>query len=136
MIGITVLEGGGSESRSSPRSSSRTCPRRSRRRRGCASRAWDSSACSRAGPWWLVCAVAAVAAGLGYGLLEDASGDAIGLIQAFAGGAVLTMLADTMFPERLHRGMAKGEPALARQRPIGLATVLGFALAYLLSTLE
>jgi hypothetical protein len=42
------------------------------------------------------------------------------------GGAVLTMLVDVMIPQaRKDRGL-----------PVGLATVLGFALAYLLSTLE
>jgi zinc transporter, ZIP family len=76
--------------------------------------------------WALVVAVSGVAAALGYGLLDGASGDAVGWIQAFAGGAVLTMLADTMMPEAFNRG----------GRAVGLLTVLGFALAYLLSTLD
>jgi ZIP family zinc transporter len=76
--------------------------------------------------WGLVVAVSAAAAALGYGVLDGASGDTVGLIQAFAGGAVLTMLADTMMPEAFNRG----------GRAVGLLTVLGFALAYLLSTLE
>jgi ZIP family zinc transporter len=76
--------------------------------------------------WGLVVAVSAIAAALGYGLLDGASSDAVGWIQAFAGGAVLTMLADTMMPEAFNRG----------GRAVGLFTVLGFALAYLLSTLE
>jgi zinc transporter, ZIP family len=67
-----------------------------------------------------------LAAALGYGVLSGASGNAVGLVQAFAGGAVLTMLADTMMPEAFARG----------GRAVGLVTVLGFALAYLLSTLE
>ena len=60
----------------------------------------------------------------GYGLLDGASDDWIGLIEAFAGGAVLTMLIDTMIPEAFRQG----------GRVAGLVTVLGFALAYLLST--
>ena len=76
--------------------------------------------------WLGVVAISAIAAAAGYGLLEGASDDWIGLIQAFAGGAVLTMLADTMMPEAFREG----------GRVAGLATVLGFALAYLLSTLE
>jgi zinc transporter, ZIP family len=76
--------------------------------------------------WALVVAVSGIAAALGYGLLDGASGDAVGWIQAFAGGAVLTMLADTMMPEAFNRG----------GRAVGLLTVLGFALAYLLSTLD
>jgi zinc transporter, ZIP family len=76
--------------------------------------------------WSVVVLVSAISAALGYGLLEDASGNTIGMIQAFAGGAVLTMLVDTMIPEAFARG----------HRAVGLVTVLGFALAYLLSTLE
>ena len=83
--------------------------------------------------WVLVCLVSAVSAALGYGLLEDASGNLVGWIQAFAGGAVLTMLATTMLPTANTLEKRIGPAA---QGAIGLATVLGFALAYLLSTLE
>jgi ZIP family zinc transporter len=76
--------------------------------------------------WLAVVAVSGLAAALGYGLLDGASDDAVGLIQAFAGGAVLTMLADTMMPEAFEDG----------GRTVGLVTTLGFALAYLLSTIE
>lgn len=76
--------------------------------------------------WAVVVVVSAISAALGYGLLAGASGNLVGLIQAFAGGAVLTMLVDTMIPEAFARG----------HRAVGLVTVLGFALAYLLSTLE
>lgn len=78
------------------------------------------------GVWSVVVVVSAVSAALGYGLLDGASPNTIGLLQAFAGGAVLTMLVDTMIPEAYKRG----------GNPVGLVTVLGFALAYLLSTLE
>jgi ZIP family zinc transporter len=47
-------------------------------------------------------------------------------VLAFAGGAVLTMLADAMMPEAFERG---GKLA-------GLATTLGFALAFAISELE
>jgi ZIP family zinc transporter len=76
--------------------------------------------------WSVVVIVSGISAALGYELLDGASGNAVGLIQAFAGGAVLTMLVDTMIPEAFARG----------HRAVGLFTVLGFALAYLLSTLE
>jgi zinc transporter, ZIP family len=76
--------------------------------------------------WTAVVVASALAATLGYGFLDGASGDTIGFIQAFAAGAVLTMLVDTMIPEAFSRG----------GRAVGLVTVLGFALAYLLSTLE
>ena len=47
-------------------------------------------------------------------------------VQAFAAGAVLTMLADTMMPEAFEHG----------GKPVALLTVLGFLLAGLLSTQE
>jgi ZIP family zinc transporter len=75
--------------------------------------------------WSLVVLVCAASAGAGYFLLDGASGNWVGGVQAFAAGAVLTMLVDTMVPEALKEG---GKPA-------GLVTVLGFALAFLLSTL-
>jgi zinc transporter, ZIP family len=76
--------------------------------------------------WALVTLVCGVAAGAGFGLLDGASGNTIALIDAFAAGAVLTMLTDTMFPEAIKHG----------GKVVGLATVLGFAVAFLLTTLE
>ena len=78
------------------------------------------------GVWSLVVVLCGLASAVGYWLLDGASGDWVGGVQAFAAGAVLTMLVDTMIPEALEEG---GKAA-------GLVTVLGFALAYLLSTLE
>lgn len=88
------------------------------------------------GRWTVVTLVCAAAAAAGYGLLENASDNTIGLIQAFAGGAVLTMLADTMFPESYRLARDEDTPHPFLDKAVGLATVLGFALAYLLSTLE
>jgi zinc transporter, ZIP family len=85
------------------------------------------------GTWALVVLVSGIAAAAGYGFLENASGDTIGLIEAFAGGAVLTMLADTMIPESYK---VEHDAGVVMQRAVGLLTVVGFALAYLLSTLE
>lgn len=76
------------------------------------------------GLWALVAVVSAIAAALGFALLGDASPNLVGGIQAFAAGAILVMLADTMMPE----GFAHGGKAT------GLVTALGFALAFLLST--
>jgi zinc transporter, ZIP family len=70
-----------------------------------------------------VALVSAVAAGLGYLLLGGASPLVIAAIQAFAAGAIITMLADTMMPEAFEHG---GNSA-------GVITALGFTLAFLLS---
>ena len=76
------------------------------------------------GLWTAVAVVSAIAAAVGFALLGGASPAVIGFIQAFAAGAILTMLADTMMPESFEHG---GPVA-------GLVTLLGFALAFLLST--
>ncbi len=75
------------------------------------------------GLWLVVMAVSGLAAAVGYATLDGAAPDIVGFIQAFAAGAVLTMLADTMMPEAFEHG----------GRVVGLMTVLGFALAFLLS---
>ena len=68
--------------------------------------------------------ICAAAAGVGYGVLENAGDTAVALFQAFAAGGVLAMLAIEMLPSAHEKG----------GRETGLLTVLGFALAYLLST--
>lgn len=78
------------------------------------------------GVWSLVVLLCAASSALGYWLLDGASGNWVGGVQAFAAGAVLTMLVETMFPEALREG----------GKVVSLVTVLGFALAFLLSTLE
>jgi ZIP family zinc transporter len=76
--------------------------------------------------WVAVAVVSALAAALGYGLLGDATPAVVAFIQAFAAGAILTMLADTMMPEAFEHG----------GKVVGLVTLLGFALAFLLSSVE
>jgi zinc transporter, ZIP family len=74
--------------------------------------------------WSLVVAASTVSAVLGYTLLGGASDGTVAFIQTFAAGAILTMLADTMMPEAVeHAG-----------RLVGLLTVLGFAVAFFLSS--
>jgi ZIP family zinc transporter len=78
------------------------------------------------GLWAVVMLVSGLAALLGFVLLDGVSNNIIGFIQGFAGGAILTMLADTMMPEAFEESGSL----------VGLVTVLGFALAFLLSRLE
>jgi zinc transporter, ZIP family len=49
--------------------------------------------------WIAVAAVSAISAAAGYALLDPASGRTGALAQAFAAGALLAMLADTLLPE-------------------------------------
>jgi zinc transporter, ZIP family len=75
---------------------------------------------------WLGIAVAGgVAAGLGYAVLGDASDTVLGVVQAFAAGTILTMLASVMMPTAYQDG----------KQAVGLAFVLGFALLSYLTTL-
>ena len=61
-----------------------------------------------------------VASLAGFVLLDGASNDTVAFVQAFAGGAILTMLATTMMPEAFENGGTR----------VGIATTLGFAVAY------
>ena len=73
--------------------------------------------------WTGVTAIATVSSLAGYALLDGVSANVTAAIQAFAAGAILTMLSDTMVPEAVeHAGGV-----------VGLATVAGFAAAFLLS---
>lgn len=78
------------------------------------------------GLWGSVTAVSALAALFGYLFLAGAPGGLIAAIQAFAAGAILTMLASTMMPEAYEEGGAFG----------GLVTTAGFLAAFVLSRLE
>ena len=75
------------------------------------------------GLWLAVTLASTVAAALGFGVLSGADPAVTAAIQAFAAGAILTMLADTMVPEAVEHAGAL----------VGLLTVLGFAAAFLLS---
>jgi zinc transporter, ZIP family len=77
--------------------------------------------------WTAIVVLSGVSAALGYVVLDGASQNLIAFTQAFAGGAVLCMLTDTMIPKAFRD--YEGKPQ------IGLTTVLGFAVAFLLSSM-
>ena len=70
------------------------------------------------GLWVAVALISGLASLVGYAVLGDASASVVAVIQAFAAGAILTMLADTMMPEAFED----------RGRSVGLFTTLGFVL--------
>jgi ZIP family zinc transporter len=78
------------------------------------------------GLWTLVALSSGLAALAGYVLLDGASPATIAFVLAFAAGAILTMLADTMMPEAFENG----------GKVVGLATTLGFGLAFALTGLD
>jgi zinc transporter, ZIP family len=75
---------------------------------------------------WTVCAVLLIfAVVVGAGLLSSATPETLSLPLAFAAGAVLAALADTIMPEAYEQG----GPTVA------LSTAAGFVLSFVLSTL-
>ena len=75
------------------------------------------------GLWVVVAIISGVAAAVGNAVLSDIGSKPLAFAQSFAAGAILTMLANTMFPEAFENGGDR----------VGLATALGFAAAFLLS---
>jgi zinc transporter ZupT len=71
----------------------------------------------------LFCALASVA---GFSLFTYTPDNWLAFIQAFAGGAILMMLANSMIPEAFEHG----------SRVAGVATVMGFFLAVTMIILE
>lgn len=76
--------------------------------------------------WTIIALVCSLATMTGFGALSSISGQWLAFIQAFAGGAIMVMLANTMMPEAYeHSG-----------KLTGLFTVLGFAVSVLVVLLE
>jgi ZIP family zinc transporter len=95
----------------------------------------SSTAGLTAGGWkkarvvWLWIAIALIS-GLsslaGYSLFQHSSPDTVAFVLAFAAGAILTMLADTMMPEAYEHG----------GKLVGVVTTLGFATAFVIHSLD
>ncbi len=75
------------------------------------------------GVWSAAALLLTTAVVVGYGALSGLDEAALGFALAFAGGAVLASLADTLMPEAFERG----RPASA------LATALGFVISFVLA---
>ncbi|MFF1876928.1 ZIP family metal transporter [Leifsonia sp. NPDC058230] len=75
--------------------------------------------------WIAIALISGLASLAGYGIFQNSSEDTVAFVLAFAAGAILTMLADTMMPEAFEHG---GKLA-------GIATTLGFAVAFTVHTI-
>jgi ZIP family zinc transporter len=75
------------------------------------------------GAWLVVVVISGFAAAISFGALGGAGDDVIAFIEAFAAGAILTMLADDMIPNAYKAG----------DKLPGVAAAAGFAVAALLS---
>jgi zinc transporter, ZIP family len=75
--------------------------------------------------WIAIVAVSGIASLGGYALFQESSPDIVAVVLAFAAGAILTMLANTMMPEAFeHSG-----------KLVGVVTTLGFAVAFAIHSL-
>lgn len=75
------------------------------------------------GMWLAVALVVTASTALAYVYLKNISPNTIGVIEAFAAGAILAMLADSLMPEAFEEGGFS----------IGILTVLGFLTAFIIS---
>jgi zinc transporter, ZIP family len=76
--------------------------------------------------WTAIALTSGLASLAGYGLFQHSSPDTVAFVLAFAAGAILTMLADTMMPEAFEHG----------GKLVGVVTTLGFATAFVIHTLD
>jgi zinc transporter, ZIP family len=76
--------------------------------------------------WIAIALISGLASLAGYGLFQHSSPNTIAFVLTFAAGAILTMLANTMMPEGYEHG----------GKLVGVVTTLGFAIAFLIHTLE
>ncbi len=76
--------------------------------------------------WIAIAVISGIASLAGYGLFQDSSPATVAFILAFAAGAILTMLSETMMPEAFEHG----------GKLVGIATTLGFAVAFTIHTLD
>jgi ZIP family zinc transporter len=76
--------------------------------------------------WIGIAIVSGLASLAGFALFQDSSPDIVAFVLAFAAGAILTMLANTMMPEAYEHG----------GKWVGVATTIGFAVAYTIHVLD
>ena len=76
--------------------------------------------------WTAIAVASGIASLLGYGLFQESSPDIVAFVLAFAAGAILTMLADTMMPEAYEHG----------GKLVGVMTTLGFVIALTIHQLD
>jgi ZIP family zinc transporter len=78
------------------------------------------------GLWALVALVSGLSSLFGFSVFDTAGPTTVAFVLSFAAGAILTMLADTMMPEAFEHG----------GKLVGVATTLGFGVAFAISALD
>jgi ZIP family zinc transporter len=76
--------------------------------------------------WGAVAVISGLSSLLGFAVFDTASSEVVAFVLAFAGGALLTMLADTMIPEAYELD----------KETSGLILTIGFGIAYAISAVS
>ncbi len=76
--------------------------------------------------WIAIAVVSGLASLAGYALFQSSSPGVVAFVLAFAAGAIITMLADTMMPEAYEHG----------GKLVGVVTTFGFAVAFTIHLLD
>ena len=124
MIGLSLLEGGGVSVAVIAAVFLSNLPEAMAATTGLAAGGWKPSRIMLL--WVAIMLVTGLASLAGYAFFDGASARTLAFVSAFAGGAILTMLADTMMPEAFEHG----------GKEVGLLMTVGFGLAFALTTLE
>jgi ZIP family zinc transporter len=124
VLGITVATGGGVSAAFLAAVAISNVPEAIAATSGLSKSGWSSG--RLLGLWTLVSLVSGLAALVGFAAFDTAPPRTLAFVLSFAGGAILTMLADTMMPEAYEHG----------GKLVGLVTTFGFALAFGISALE
>src|SRR3954447_1367340 len=124
VLGLTIVTGGGVSAAFLAAVALSNVPETFAASTGLARSGWSTGRIL--GLWTLVATVSGLAALLGFAVFDTASPSATAFVLSFAGGAILTMLADTMMPEAYRHG----------GKLVGVVTTIGFAVAFAISALE
>jgi ZIP family zinc transporter len=74
--------------------------------------------------WTIVVIIGTISSAIGFSILSNVNKDIVSIALSYASGAILVMLAESMIPEAFEEGGGESK--------IGLATMAGFALAFVL----
>jgi ZIP family zinc transporter len=123
VIGLTIYEGGAVGAAYLAAVFMSNLPEAISSTSGLASGGWEKSRILWM--WVAIALISGLASLAGYGLFQDSPPDTVAFVLAFAAGAILTMLANTMMPEAFEHG----------GKLVGIVTTLGFAVAFTIHTL-
>ena len=124
MIGLTIYEGGAVGAAYLAAVFISNLPESISSSSGLASGGWAKSRILWM--WTAIALISGLASLAGYALFQDSPPDTVAFVLAFAAGAILTMLAQTMMPEAYEHG----------GKLVGVVTTLGFAVAFAIHTLD